>query len=86
MRWVHGQKRRVVDLCCKHRLGKLARRWVKLHAVNALALAVGVSADEDPELSRLRRENERLREQRDILKKTLGILSDSPNNDSNALR
>jgi transposase len=40
----------------------------------------------EQELSRLRRENERLREQRDILKKTLGILSDSPNSDSNALR
>ena len=39
----------------------------------------------EQELSRLRRENERLREQRDILKKTLGILSDSPNSDSNAL-
>ena len=38
----------------------------------------------EQELSRLRRENERLREQRDILKKTLGILSDSPNSDSNA--
>jgi len=38
----------------------------------------------EQELSRLRRENERLREQRDILKKTLGILSDSPNSGSNA--
>ena len=32
----------------------------------------------EQELSRLRRENERLREQRDILKKTLGILSEPP--------
>jgi transposase-like protein len=38
----------------------------------------------EQELAKLRRENERLREQRDILKKTLGILSDSPNSDSNA--
>jgi transposase len=38
----------------------------------------------EQELSRLRRENERLREQRDILKKTLGILSDAPNSDTNA--
>ena len=32
----------------------------------------------------LRRENERLRMQRDILKKTLGILSEPPNNATNA--
>ena len=32
----------------------------------------------------LRRENERLRQQRDILKKTLGILSEPPNNATNA--
>jgi transposase len=38
----------------------------------------------EQELAKLRRENERLREQRDILKKTLGILSDSPNSGSNA--
>lgn len=31
----------------------------------------------------LRRENERLRQQRDILKKTLGILSEPPNNATN---
>src|ERR1700744_2687609 len=36
----------------------------------------------EQELFRLRRENERLREQRDILKKTLGILSDSPSSAS----
>ena len=32
----------------------------------------------------LRRENERLRQQRDILKKTLGILSEPPNSATNA--
>ena len=32
----------------------------------------------------LRRENERLRQQRDILKKTLGILSEPPNNATTA--
>ena len=32
----------------------------------------------------LRRENERLRQQRDILKKTLGILSEPPNNATSA--
>jgi transposase len=31
----------------------------------------------------LRRENDRLRQQRDILKKTLGILSEPPNNATN---
>lgn len=36
------------------------------------------------EIATLRRENERLRQQRDILKKTLGILSEPPNNATNA--
>jgi transposase len=39
----------------------------------------------EQELARMRRENERLRQQRDILKKTLGILSDSPGSDTSAL-
>jgi hypothetical protein len=34
----------------------------------------------EAELTRLRRENDYLRQQRDILKKTLGILSEAPNN------
>lgn len=38
----------------------------------------------EEELSRLRRENQQLRQQRDILKKTLGILSDSPGSDTSA--
>ncbi len=33
----------------------------------------------------LRRDNERLRQQRDILKKTLGIISELPNNATNGL-
>lgn len=33
----------------------------------------------------LRRENDQLRQQRDILKKTLGILSEPPNNATNGL-
>ncbi len=37
----------------------------------------------DQELEALRRENALLRQQRDILKKTLGIISEAPNNDSN---
>jgi transposase len=38
------------------------------------------------ELAQLRRENQWLRQQRDILKKTLGILSEPPSNDTNGLR
>jgi transposase len=37
------------------------------------------------QLARLERENHLLRQQRDILKKTLGILSEPPNNDTNGL-
>jgi transposase len=39
----------------------------------------------EQELSRMRRENQQLRQQRDILKKTLGILSESPSSDTSAL-
>jgi transposase len=37
----------------------------------------------ESELERLRRENALLRQQRDILKKTLGIISEPPNSASN---
>lgn len=37
----------------------------------------------EQELARVRRENEALREQRDILKKTLGILSEPPSSATN---
>jgi len=37
-------------------------------------------ADRESELQALRRENAQLRQQRDILKKTLGILSEPPSN------
>lgn len=40
-------------------------------------------AQKDEELARLRQENAMLRQQRDILKKTLGIISEPPNNGSN---
>lgn len=40
-------------------------------------------ADMESELQALRRENAQLRQQRDILKKTLGILSEPPNNGTN---
>jgi len=37
-------------------------------------------AEMEAELAALRRENAQLRQQREVLKKTLGILSDSPSN------
>ena len=40
-------------------------------------------ADLETELTALRRENAMLRQQRDILKKTLGILSESPSSATN---
>ena len=40
----------------------------------------------EAELRALRRENQSLRAQRDILKKTLGILSEPPNNVTNGSR
>jgi len=39
----------------------------------------------EAENARLRRDNEALRQQRDILKKTLGILSEPPSNVTNGL-
>ena len=44
----------------------------------------GTAPDLAAELAALRRENEQLRQQRDILKKTLGILSEPPKNATNA--
>lgn len=40
----------------------------------------------EQELAQLQRENQWLRQQRDILKKTLGILSEPPSNDTNGLK
>jgi transposase-like protein len=39
----------------------------------------------EAEITRLRRENDYLRQQRDILKKTLGILSEAPTSATNGL-
>ncbi len=39
----------------------------------------------EAEVARLQRENDYLRQQRDILKKTLGILSEDPKNATNGL-
>ena len=44
------------------------------------------AAQLEADLAELRRENEYLRQQRDILKKTLGILSEPPTSASNGLR
>jgi transposase len=52
------------------------RRWVRAQVPDA-----GASADQVPtaaELARLRRENEQLRMERDILKKAIGIFSRMP--------
>ena len=43
------------------------------------------AAQWEAEIAGLRRENDYLRQQRDILKKTLGILSEPPTNASNGL-
>ena len=42
--------------------------------------------DADPCLAELERDNLQLRQQRDILKKTLGILSEAPSSGFNGLR
>jgi transposase len=47
--------------------------------------SAGTPADVAAELAALRRENEQLRQQRDILKKTLGILSEPPKSVTNGL-
>lgn len=44
---------------------------------------VTTQAQRDEELARLRQENALLRQQRDILKKTLGIISEPPNSATN---
>jgi transposase-like protein len=53
--------------------------WRKMHAPATPATQTQMES----ELSALRRENALLRQQRDILKKTLGILSEVPSSASN---
>ena len=53
--------------------------WKRKYA----AVSPASKAQQENELAALRRENAILREQRDILKKTLGIISEPPNNGSN---
>lgn len=54
--------------------------WKKTHGPAGPA----APNQEESELEALRRENAQLRQQRDILKKTLGILSEPPNSASSA--
>ena len=51
----------------------------------AVSRPVRTTEELERQLARLERENQLLRQQRDILKKTLGILSEPPNNDTNGL-
>ena len=51
---------------------------------NPAAKSPASQAELEDENTRLRRENAALRQRCDILKKTLGILSEAPNNGSNA--
>jgi len=53
--------------------------WKKAYGPVAPASA----SQREDELAALRRENALLRQQRDILKKTLGIISEAPNSASN---
>jgi transposase-like protein len=58
---------------------KRLHHWQKTHRVATPATKAGM----ETELEALRRENTLLRQQRDILKKTLGILSEPPSSVSN---
>lgn len=57
-------------------------QWKKTHTPTSPA----TQAQMEAELAALRRENALLRQQRDVLKKTLGILSEAPSNASNGSR
>lgn len=57
--------------------------WKK--AVVPVTVAKLSAAELEAQNLALRRENDQLRQQRDILKKTLGILSEPPNNATNGL-
>lgn len=55
--------------------------WVRKHRDHKEAAHVGLLGPQSPEteLKQLRRENERLRRERDILKKAVAIFSTDPN-------
>ena len=54
------------------------RRWVSEFTADREHAFPGHGHSRDEELTRLRRENERLRQERDILKKAVGIFSRMP--------
>ena len=54
------------------------RRWIKEFVADSEQAFPGHGQPRDEELVRLRRENDRLRQERDILKKALGIFSRMP--------
>jgi transposase len=54
------------------------RRWIKECAADGERAFPGHGHPRDEELTRLRRENELLRQERDILKKAVGIFSRMP--------
>ena len=59
--------------------------WRKVQGLNAAVAPAASPADLAAENAVLRRELERVRQQRDILKKTLGIISEVPNSASPGL-
>jgi transposase len=65
---------------------QLGIREGHLYDWKASGAVTGPQSDLQAENAALRRENELLRQQRDILKKTLGIISEPPNNASNGSR
>lgn len=56
----------------------MLRRWTKQLEENTERPFPGKGNARDEELARLRRENARLKEERDILKKAVGIFSKGP--------
>ncbi len=54
------------------------RKWIKQFATNGEQAFPGQGHPRDDEVIRLRRENEQLRQERDLLKKALGIFSRMP--------
>ncbi len=54
------------------------RKWIKQFSTDGERAFPGQGQPRDDEVVRLRRENERLRQERDILKKALGIFSRMP--------
>ncbi len=54
------------------------RKWMKQLDADGERAFPGAGQPRDEEVARLRRENEQLRQERDILKKALGIFSRMP--------